>query len=100
MTETKLIPNIPFQRWLDAATPAMKKYLELLADTKECMFRQWSSGRRKCSAEMAGAIERATLEISKTVPEAPLPLSRGDMCEACSKCGYFLDAQKDVDDLK
>ena len=100
LSDTKLTPNLPFQRWLDAATPLMKRYLEVWADTKECMFRQWASGRRNLSAEMAGAIESATVEIAKTVPGAPPALTRGDLCSACAKCSYFQDAQKDVDDHK
>lgn len=96
---TKPIPNTKFKAWLEAATPYMKKQLASMAKTSEAMFRQWAEGRRQCSAEKAGLIEEATAKIALT-SSAPRPLSRADMCQACAKCSYFLDAQNDVDDLK
>lgn len=100
MSKANYTPNKPFSKWLNAATPYIRDLLEQLAQTSDAMFRQWAAGRRQCSADKAGLVEAATLEIYKTVPNAPLPLTRGDMCEACAKCQYFIDGQAELDDLK
>lgn len=102
MSSTNYTPNKPFSLWLSKATPYVKQQLEVLAQTTESMFRQWASGRRQCSAEKAGLVESATLQIAKTIPGAPEALTRGDMCDACAKCEYFRAgcASVDVDDHK
>lgn len=102
MSSVKYKPNKAFIAWLDKATPLVKRQLEILAETSESMLRQWAAGRRQCSAEKAGLVEAASLEIAKTIPGAPAALSRGDMCEACAKCNYFLAGSLDteVDDHK
>jgi hypothetical protein len=54
------------------------------------MLRQWVTGRRAPSAASAGAIEECTVIISKEFSNAPAPVSRGDLCETCRHCNYFV----------
>lgn len=98
MSSTNYRPNRAFSAWLAKATPLVKQRLEDMAQTSESMFRQWAAGRRQCSAEKAGLVEAATIEIAKTIPGAPASLTRGDMCEACSKCEYFQARRDDIDE--
>jgi DNA-binding transcriptional regulator YdaS (Cro superfamily) len=85
----KYTPKPALRAWLEAATPAMKKELCSYAGTANSMLRQWRVGRRDLSAEKAGQVSLATHTIKALNPEAPEPLSRGDLCNACRTCPYF-----------
>lgn len=87
-------PNEKFKKWLDKATPLMRLHLAMLAGTSRQMFRQWASGRRALSAEMAGEVSKASLFLSDNNPKVPEPLTRGDLCDACAKCEHFLESLK------
>lgn len=82
-------PIFVLANWLSAASPAMKQKLATLAESSECMFRQWVAGRRGMSAEKAGLVANASTAVSREFPDAPKPLKRGDMCEACRNCEYY-----------
>lgn len=86
---SKYAPIIALSNWLASASPQMKQRLATLAESSECMFRQWVSGRRAMSAEKAGMVAAASAEISREFPVAPKPLKRGDLCEACRNCDYY-----------
>jgi len=89
--KNKYAPVTKLQGWLKEATPALKQLLSKTAGTSEAMYRQWVAGRRGISADKAGALEVAMAEIKQRFPEAPDPLTRGDLCEACKKCPFYLD---------
>lgn len=83
----------PIKAWMMAAT---RQEQDLLADkigTSRQMLYQFSGGFRQASAEMAGKIEAATIEMHK-LSKGRLPkVVRTDMCEACRQCPY---AQKSL----
>lgn len=82
--------NTALALWLGEATPRVKALLCSLAGTSDSMFRQWVSRRRNLSAEKAGDIEDAMLQLSREYPdEVPPALTRGDLCDACRKCPYY-----------
>lgn len=97
--KNKYPPVIALASWLDKATPTMKKRLVELAESSECMFRQWSKGRRAMSAEKAGRLAAASVEVHVEMPDSPAPLTRGDLCEACRNCDYFNKVEGDMSDL-
>lgn len=76
--------------WMSAPNGLFERLLELIkpGQTKGTFF-QWVNHRRGISASVAGDIERATLEISKEIQGVQV-IRRGDVCEACSKCSYYL----------
>jgi hypothetical protein len=83
--------NDKLAAWLRGAgksTSEASKMLAELAFTTEAMIRQWVSGRRKMSADSAGRVESAMNKFSAINIHAPQPLTRGDLCEACSECPY------------
>lgn len=41
------------------------------------------------SAEKAGLVARASVDIKREQPDAPISLKRGDLCEACRNCDYY-----------
>ena len=41
------------------------------------------------SAEKAGLVARASVDIKREQPDAPIVLKRGDLCEACRNCDYY-----------
>ena len=86
---SKYKPVIALSNWLASANPQMKQRLAALAESSECMFRQWVSGRRAMSAEKAGLVARASVDIKREQPDAPISLKRGDLCEACRNCDYY-----------
>ena len=75
--------------WLEKAPDEFRQLLAELASTDSCMYRQWIAGRRGMSAEKAGMLENATRLIKDRHPDAPAPLLRGELCEACQNCEYF-----------
>ncbi len=85
----KYAPIKALSNWLEKATPQMKQHLATLAESSDCMFRQWVSGRRAMSADKAGFVAAASVELKKDFPDAPPPLKRGDLCEACRNCDYY-----------
>lgn len=97
--KNKYPPIVALAAWLEKATPPMKKHLVDLANSSECMFRQWSKGRRAMSAEKAGRLAAASVEVFDNIPGAPEPLTRGDLCEACRNCEYFNKVENDMADL-
>ena len=86
---SKYSPIIALSNWLAIASPAMKTRLATLAESSECMFRQWVAGRRAMSAEKAGLVAQASAEIQREFPDAPKPLKRGELCDACRNCDYY-----------
>lgn len=86
---SKYAPIIALSNWLAVASPQMKTRLASIAESSECMFRQWVSGRRAMSAEKAGLVAQASAEIHREFPDSPKPLKRGELCEACRNCDYY-----------
>jgi hypothetical protein len=83
--------NDKLAAWLKGAgksTSEASRMLAELAFTTEAMIRQWASGRRKLSADSAGRVEAAMNRFSIMSLHSPQPLTRGDLCEACSQCPY------------
>jgi len=87
--ENKYPPIHALASWLSYATPQMKQLLASLANSSECMFRQWTAGRRGMSAGKAGELAAASAKVKQVIPNAPVPLKRGDLCEACRTCEYY-----------
>lgn len=85
----KYPPSPRLGAWLVSASKDMRERLYELSARSENMLRQWVTGRRAPSAASAGAIEECTLIISKEFPDAPEPVTRGDLCETCRNCNYF-----------
>ncbi len=94
MAKIKYRPNPVLGAWLKAATPSMKKALYALIASTPVVLWQHVSGRRNMSAEKAGRVEQAMQTIAKSSREAPTPLTRGMLCDACSKCSYYLNSIK------
>jgi hypothetical protein len=92
----KYPPVNALRTWLDAATPEVKNMLAELAKASKDMRQQWITGRRAMSAEKAGNLVDAMLIINQQIPDAPIPLSRGDLCAACSKCPHYLREQEEI----
>lgn len=90
----KYTPLTALSNWLSAASPTMKQKLAALAESSECMFRQWVAGRRGMSAEKAGLVAQATVDIVREFPGAPSPLKRGELCDACRNCDYYNQVEK------
>lgn len=86
---SKYTPVTALSNWLASANPQMKQRLAALAESSECMFRQWVSGRRAMSAEKAGLVAKASVDIKNDFADAPKPLKRGDLCDACRNCDYY-----------
>jgi DNA-binding transcriptional regulator YdaS (Cro superfamily) len=86
---TKYAPITALSNWLAVATPQMKQKLATLAESSECMFRQWVAGRRGMSAEKAGLVAAATNVIEAEFDAAPKALKRGELCDACRSCDYY-----------
>ena len=86
---SKYTPITALANWLAVASPQMKQKLATLAESSECMFRQWVAGRRAMSAEKAGFVAQASAEISREFLDAPKPLKRGELCDACRNCDYY-----------
>lgn len=87
-------PIKALKNWISTSTPAFRAMLCDLSKTSDNMLTQWMSGRRAMSAEKAGLVANASKEIKKQFIEAPVALTRGDLCEACKKCEYFLADKK------
>lgn len=94
MNTPKYMPLPKLQKWLDEGSQFIE-ILSTLAQTSGNMYRQWVTGRRGISASKAGAIEAAMEMISHTHDNAPEPLTRGDLCEACQACSYFKSVMRD-----
>ena len=94
-------PPCPTLRdWLYQASPTMAKQLAYLAQTSITMFRQWVTGRRGVSADTAGRLELASGEMALRDVNAPPPLLRGDLCEACRNCNYYQTARRYADEIE
>jgi hypothetical protein len=86
--------NVKLKRWMEKASPMVRAALLSAAKTKDSMLRQWASGRRSCSADLAGRVEVAMQGIQRDFVSAPAALNRGDLCPACRKCPYLIEALK------
>lgn len=85
--------NYKLALWLKNAGKSAGEASRLLAElayTTEVMIHQWKAGRRKMSADSAGRVEAAMTKFSAINIHAPQPLTRGDLCEACSECPYYI----------
>ena len=92
--------NEKLKTWLSKGGVAYRDLLIETAGTSIGMIRQWTTGRRNPTAANAGDLVNAMETIAMTYVDAPRPLTRGDLCEACARCPHFLDALHDIDDLK
>jgi hypothetical protein len=92
----KYPPVHALREWLEEASPEVKNLLAELAKASKDMRQQWITGRRAMSAEKAGNLVDAMLVINKQIPDAPVPLTRGDLCAACSKCPHYLREQEEI----
>jgi hypothetical protein len=92
--KNKYRSNPKLGAWLKNSTPTIRHALSRLAGTSETMFRQWVSGRRNISADMAGRLETAMSDLHELGETDLQPLSRGNLCDACRRCDYFLTDRK------
>lgn len=96
--DDKINKNLVLSAWLEATSPRVKALLCAMAGTSESMFRQWVSKRRNLSAEKAGDIEDAMVQLNRDYPgEAPPALTRADLCDACRKCPYYQAVEEAAD---
>jgi hypothetical protein len=73
---------------MSAATPDEQLLLAQKVGTTKGQLYQLSGGHRRASADMAGRIESATIEMAKA-SKGRLPIVyRTDVCEACRACQY------------
>ena len=84
--------NVEMLRWwADTTEELQSRFLNLIKPgLKRGMLLQWINLRRGISASVSGDIEKATLTIAEDTPGVQVIL-RGDVCEACSRCSYYLD---------
>lgn len=96
----KYPPSPALGVWLTRASKEMRDRLFEISSRSEDMFRQWVTGRRAPSAASAGDVEACTKQIADEFTDAPPPLRRGDLCEACRNCEYYqaIAALPDVTD--
>jgi DNA-binding transcriptional regulator YdaS (Cro superfamily) len=74
--------------WMSAATSAEQEMLAEKVGTSRGHLYQLAGGFRQTSAEMAGRIEEATIEMHK-LSKGRLPkVFRTDTCAACRQCSY------------
>lgn len=92
----KYPPVHALKEWLEAATPEAKQLLAKLANASKDMRQQWVTGRRAMSAAKAGELAEATVTIRDLHKDAPLPLTRGDLCAACARCPYYLKERDEI----
>lgn len=92
MAKYPLTPAL--REWLDNAPKNMAQLLADAAHTSTAMFSQWIHGGRGISAEKAGEIVDAMKHLAKDHKTAPKPLTRGDLCDTCRRCEYFLKHRK------
>ena len=90
MPQTKHDTDSAFARWLAAATPEIINRFTVLAKTSAATYRQWLSSRRNLSAKKAAVVEAAMKELEAEFPDCPAALTRGELCDVCSKCPYYL----------
>jgi len=74
--------------WMSAATPGEQELLAQKAGTSKGQLYQLAGGHRQASADMAGRIESATLEMAKASKGRLPVVYRTDVCEACRQCSY------------
>ena len=85
------------QWWKEAPKELFMEFLHRIRPgLSKVHFNQWASHRRGISAKAAGDIERASMEMHEFNEDIPIIL-RGELCGACSKCGYFLAQQDRID---
>lgn len=80
--------------WASAPEALLDRFLSLVRPglTRNAMS-QWINHRRGISSGLAGDIERATRVIAEDTPDVMI-ITRGDLCESCSKCEYFIAGSK------
>lgn len=74
--------------WMLAATAQEQELLAEKVGTSRQMLYQWSGNFRQASAEMAGKIEAATIEMHRASKGRLPKVVRTDMCDACRQCPY------------
>lgn len=73
------------EKWVVVAT----------ADTSLALLYQLASGHRKASADLAGRIVKGISLVAKKKRKTPLPVVlRGDICETCAGCSYYVKGCK------
>ena len=92
----------PMRKWFAQATAEQRAKLAEMSGVSLSFLYQVSNPKRKqkFSAGTAGSVAEATQDIFAADKTAPQPLTRGDLCKDCSRCGFFLADTKDADDLK
>lgn len=83
----------PLKHWMTIATTAEQTKLAKLAKTSRGYLYQLSNGHRDASAELAGRLQRAALQLKQANPALPV-LHRIDLCAACGRCEYALSASR------
>ena len=68
--------------WLKGRTRPERERLAAEAKTSAEYLRLVSMGHRNASAEIAAAVEEASMRMGA-------PLRRGDVCKVCNECPYF-----------
>lgn len=80
-----------FKAWMHESTTDEKETVIAVADTSLAMLYQLASGHRKASADLAGRIVKGLTLVGKKRRKTPLPVVlRGDLCETCAKCSYYM----------
>ena len=74
--------------WMRAATAAERDLLAEKIGTSPGQLYQLAGGHRQASADMAGRIESATMEMAKASKGRLPRVYRTDVCEACRQCSY------------
>lgn len=80
-----------FKAWMQESTMDEKETVVAAAETSLALLYQLASGHRKASSELAGRIAKGIALVGKKKRKTPLPVVlRGDLCETCSKCSYYM----------